>query len=342
MDYYISQGNGQQQGPFKREELMRMGLTPSTLVWRQGMSQWMAASAMPELSDLFVAPAPLPAPAPVPIPKASQPSSQLLEEIEKSKRELEEIRQQIEKLQPDNLESLIQPPIKLKEKTPYDFRCPTWTKEAWIVLACVAGHFFLGITGITKFFYIFLDLIGFALCFAALYIGSKIKTLNKVSYAQGTPTREKGDKLARINGWLVSITALIGIIIILVHSGLDMFSEGLETGITYTVIYIVIMGLLWYTNFRPIKLDNYPMKSSPTLSANARQKKMEEADLLRWRRERRRHGLSAHLDSDDSDDDGSDWDSDDLDDDGSDWDDDDDGDDWGGGDSGGGGADSEW
>ena len=209
------------------------------------------------------------------------------------------------------------------------------------MLACVAGHFLLGITGATKFFYIFIDLIGFVLCFTALYFASKIKTLNKVSYAQGTPTREKGDQLARMNGWLVSITALIGIVIVLVQSSLDMFTEGIETGVIYTIMYIVIMGLLWYTNFRPIKLDNYSMQSSPTISTNARQKKMQEADLLRWRRERRRHGLDPHLDGEDIDDADSDsyddYDSD------SDWDDSDDSDyDWGGGDSGGGGADSEW
>ena len=339
MDYYISQGDGQKQGPFKKNELPANGLTGETLIWRQGMTQWMAAKTMPELNDLFIHPNTSL------VPNNPEPLNPLQQEIEKTEREIEELRNQINKLDPENLETYIQPPIKFQDKTPYDFRCPTWTKEAWMVLACVAGHFLLGITGITTFFYIFLDLIGFVLCFVALYIGTKIKTLNTVSYAQGTPTRVKGDKLAQINGWLVSITALIGIIIILIQSGLDMFGEGLETGITYTVIYIAIMGLLWYTNFRPIKLDNYPMKSSPTLLANARQKKIQEADELRWRRELRQYGMRPHVDGEDNEDndvndsdtdwdDNDDWDSDDG--------DDSDDNDWGGGDSGGGGAEGSW
>jgi uncharacterized membrane protein YgcG len=341
MDYYISQGNGQKQGPFKKDKLLSNGLKSNTLVWREGMSQWMAANAIPELADLLnstIIP---------PLPCSPEPSSPLLQEIERSKREIEELRKQVNKLDPKNLESYIQAPVKFKDKTPYDFPCPTWTKEAWIVLACVAGHFFLGITGITKFFYIFFDIIGFVLCFTALYIGSKIKTLNKASYAERTPTREKGDKLARINGWLVSITTLIGMIVILVHTGLDMFGEGMETGITYSVIYIGLMGLLWYTNFRPIKLDNYPMKSSPTLSTNAKQKKLQNADELRWRRDLRKHGLRPHVDGDDGNDSDDSYDSD-LDSDNDwDWDSDDGYDsnddyDWGGGDSGGGGASSSW
>ncbi len=336
MDYYISQGNGQKQGPFKREELTQHGLTPSTLVWRQGMGQWLAASAMPELADIVaVTNIPL-------LPSAPEPINSLRQEIEKSKREIEELRKEVDKLDPDNLESLIRPPIKLKEKTPYDFRCPTWTKEAWIALACVVGHFLLGVTRISTFFYIFFDLIGFALCFTALYLGSKIKTLNKVSYVQGTPTRIKGDKLAQANGWLISITVLIGIVIILIQSGLDMFSEGKETGITYLVTYIGLMGFLWYCYFRPIKLDNYSLKTSPTLLTNAKQKKLQDADELRWRREMHRHGLRpGDSDNSDGDGDGSDWDNDDWDsDDGYDSDDGDS--DWGGGDSGGGGASSEW
>ena len=79
----------------------------------------------------------------------------------------------------------------------------------------------------------------------------------------------------------MSVTTLIGIVIILIQSGLDMASEGLDTGITYIVIYVVLMGLLWYFNFRPIKLDNYSRLSSPTLATNVRQKRIEEGDLLR-------------------------------------------------------------
>ena len=342
MDYYIASLGGQKKGPFKKSELLANGLTGNMLVWRPGLSQWMTASTMPELADLFVSQN-IP---PLPNTPPQQPPSPLQQEIEKSKREIEELRKKATEIDTNNLESLIQPPIKLEAKTKYDFRCPTWIKEALMVLACVTGHFLLGITGATSFFYIFFDIVGFILCFIALFIGFKIKNLNNLSYQQGAPSREKGDKLAQINGWLVSITALIGIIIILIQSGLDMFGEGVETGITYCIIYLLMIGILWYHFFRPIKLDNYSLKTSPTLLTNARQKKLEEADLRRWQREMRQHGLrpakgdeTEDFDSDSDDYDSDDYDSDDYDSDDYDSDSDDD---WGGGDSGGGGADSDW
>ncbi len=330
-DYYIAQNNGTSSGPFKMDELLAKGLTGETLVWHQGMSQWKAASAMPELVALLASnEAP-------PLPYASGANNLLQQEIEKAKLEIEELRNKVEKIDQGDIEDLARKPLEFKEKTRYDFRCPTWTKETWMILACVACHFFLGVTKITTFSYIFLDLIGFALCFAALYIGSTINTLNKVSYTHGTPTREKADKLARTNGWLVSITALIGIVIILIQSGLDMFGESVETGITYSVIYIVLMGLAWYANFRPIKLDGYSLMASPTRAANTRIKSLQEDENRRWRRECRTLGIEDDSSSDDYDSDSSDsdWDFDSSDDDDGDWD-------WGGGDSGGGGASSDW
>lgn len=50
--YYIII-NGQQAGPFAREELLRHGLTPQSMVWRQGMADWMPASSVEELNKLF-------------------------------------------------------------------------------------------------------------------------------------------------------------------------------------------------------------------------------------------------------------------------------------------------
>lgn len=49
MKYFISV-NGQQQGPFEEYELMSQGLTPSTLVWKEGMASWAPASTLPELA----------------------------------------------------------------------------------------------------------------------------------------------------------------------------------------------------------------------------------------------------------------------------------------------------
>lgn len=44
---------GQQIGPVDESELPSMGITPDTLVWRPGMTDWRPASQMPELSYLF-------------------------------------------------------------------------------------------------------------------------------------------------------------------------------------------------------------------------------------------------------------------------------------------------
>lgn len=45
--------NGQQQGPFETDALLAAGLTQSTLVWREGMPQWLPASQVAELAHLF-------------------------------------------------------------------------------------------------------------------------------------------------------------------------------------------------------------------------------------------------------------------------------------------------
>ena len=152
-DYYIAQNNGTSSGPFKMDELLAKGLTGETLVWHQGMSQWKAASAMPELVALLASnEAP-------PLPYASGANNLLQQEIEKTKLEIEELRNKVEKIDQGDIEDLARKPLEFKEKTRYDFRCPTWTKETWMILACVACHFFLGVTKITTFSYIFLDLI---------------------------------------------------------------------------------------------------------------------------------------------------------------------------------------
>lgn len=56
-------------GPFTTPQLTQLvqngNLTPQTLVWKQGMPSWAAASALPELAALFAPPgAPVPPPMP--------------------------------------------------------------------------------------------------------------------------------------------------------------------------------------------------------------------------------------------------------------------------------------
>jgi hypothetical protein len=57
--------NGQQTGPYDMNTLTTMvnqnQLVKETLVWRQGMSAWVAAGQVPELAHLFTAvPPPIP------------------------------------------------------------------------------------------------------------------------------------------------------------------------------------------------------------------------------------------------------------------------------------------
>lgn len=53
---YVAIG-GQQQGPFNMEMLQQMvktgGLTPQTLVWKEGLANWTPAQQVPELASLF-------------------------------------------------------------------------------------------------------------------------------------------------------------------------------------------------------------------------------------------------------------------------------------------------
>jgi hypothetical protein len=67
--YYVNQAS-QQVGPVDIEELKKAGATPQTLVWKEGMKEWLPASTVAELKHLF---APPPTPPPItakpPVPK---------------------------------------------------------------------------------------------------------------------------------------------------------------------------------------------------------------------------------------------------------------------------------
>jgi len=60
--------NGQQQGPFSLEQIAQYAqqnvITQDTLVWKQGMANWLAAKTVPELANIFAAAAPPPPPPP--------------------------------------------------------------------------------------------------------------------------------------------------------------------------------------------------------------------------------------------------------------------------------------
>ena len=52
MKYYIAE-NGQPAGPFEPSELLAHGLTVNSLVWGEGMPNWISASQVPELMALL-------------------------------------------------------------------------------------------------------------------------------------------------------------------------------------------------------------------------------------------------------------------------------------------------
>jgi membrane protease subunit (stomatin/prohibitin family) len=70
IDSYFIVLNGQQAGPFDLNQLAQMAVqgnfNQSTLVWKQGMSNWQAASAIGALNGLFSGNTPPPVPPPLP------------------------------------------------------------------------------------------------------------------------------------------------------------------------------------------------------------------------------------------------------------------------------------
>ena len=64
--YYFIDAYGQQQGPLELSQLNGSLITPDTMVWHEGMSNWQPARTLPELAHLFRASAP-------PVPPAGTP-----------------------------------------------------------------------------------------------------------------------------------------------------------------------------------------------------------------------------------------------------------------------------
>lgn len=50
--YYIVK-EGRQDGPYSLVELKYIGIKPDTYVWRAGLTEWVPASQLPDLGDLF-------------------------------------------------------------------------------------------------------------------------------------------------------------------------------------------------------------------------------------------------------------------------------------------------
>lgn len=55
MEFFIIDRNGQQAGPFSFDQLVQKAITPETLVWKQGMSDWTPAWKVEELKAVLEA-----------------------------------------------------------------------------------------------------------------------------------------------------------------------------------------------------------------------------------------------------------------------------------------------
>lgn len=70
MEYYIVL-NGVKEGPFALADLKSKGVTETTLVWKNGLTDWVKANTLPEVMEAIT-----PKPAPQSIPAAPQPQPQ--------------------------------------------------------------------------------------------------------------------------------------------------------------------------------------------------------------------------------------------------------------------------
>src|SRR5581483_36839 len=73
LQYFYAE-NDQQRGPVGAQDLMALRLAPSTLVWREGLSNWQRLDSVPELIELLRAAQPAPAPPPPPFPQQPFPA----------------------------------------------------------------------------------------------------------------------------------------------------------------------------------------------------------------------------------------------------------------------------
>lgn len=51
--YFYLNSNNEQSGPVSPTDFNRYGITETTMIWKQGMSNWMRAGQIPELSQYF-------------------------------------------------------------------------------------------------------------------------------------------------------------------------------------------------------------------------------------------------------------------------------------------------
>jgi hypothetical protein len=65
MSLYFIEKNGKQSGPYSLEELRQEKISASTLVWKEGLADWVSASELAELNAILI-------PTPPPLPSRKQ------------------------------------------------------------------------------------------------------------------------------------------------------------------------------------------------------------------------------------------------------------------------------
>lgn len=228
MQYYISNSYGSFTGPHTKHQLLSAGLKRDTLVWREGFTTWYPAYQLTELSDIIASTPPPLATTPTtpsnlpPAMPASQPamsSRDIARQSEIGESQAKVLPKAKPAQKPAAKETTAKSNASKKSsKSKYDHPVSPWFNESIWLLAFVIIHVILALTDMTTFEYIYLDILGAILCITGIVIGSKIKSLNKVSYAKNSATRNQAEKLSKFNGFLVSATAAAGFLIILYQS----------------------------------------------------------------------------------------------------------------------------
>lgn len=118
--------NENQKGPFAREELLAQGLTPTTMVWRDGMADWLPANEVAELQDLFY----------------QQPQSQPTKCVQPGQQQYPQYPQYPQQQYP-------QQPQQPQQYQPYTNWMP-WAIVATVLGLCSCIGLVLGIIAITK------------------------------------------------------------------------------------------------------------------------------------------------------------------------------------------------
>lgn len=149
---------GQQVGPVQHEQLLSYGLTPDTMVWKEGLPNWVKASTLPELSSLFVVETPVPqkpvypqqpyqgAPQQPYQPEPQETYQPEPEEVYVQERQQPYNQQHQQAYNPNNQQQQYNPYNRQQPSNPYNqpqYGKPMTNWLTWAIVATVLGVLFL-------------------------------------------------------------------------------------------------------------------------------------------------------------------------------------------------------